>query len=55
MVDGKAEVVQDYCVGCGICKSRCSFDAIKIRQTKPMLGSMKEYFLKEGGLDLKFK
>lgn len=55
MVDGKAVVVREYCVGCGICKSHCTFDAIKIRQTQPMLGSMKEYFLKEGGLDLKFK
>jgi Pyruvate/2-oxoacid:ferredoxin oxidoreductase delta subunit len=53
IVDGKAVVVEDCCVGCGICKTKCQHAAIKIRQTKPMLGSMREYFLKEGGLDLK--
>jgi Fe-S-cluster-containing hydrogenase component 2 len=51
--DGKAEVNQEYCVGCGICKSKCTMDAIQIKQTQPMLGSVQEYFLVDGQLDLK--
>ena len=48
-----AVINQDYCVGCGICKTKCSTDAIKIHQTRPMLGSVQEYFLVDGRLDLK--
>lgn len=51
--DGKIEINQDYCVGCGICKTHCSLEAIKIRQTRPMLGSVQEYFLQDGNLNLK--
>jgi ferredoxin len=51
--EGKAVVNQEYCVGCGICKSKCTTDAILIKQTKPMLGSVQEYFLVDGQLDLK--
>lgn len=51
--EGKAEVNQEYCVGCAICKSHCKVDAVKIKQTKPMLGSVQEYFLVDGQLDLK--
>ena len=51
--DSKAMINQDYCVGCGICKSKCTTDAIKIKQTRPMLGSVQEYFLEDGRLDLK--
>jgi Pyruvate/2-oxoacid:ferredoxin oxidoreductase delta subunit len=43
---------QDYCVGCGICKTYCELDAIHVKQTKPMLGSVQEYFLEDGRLDL---
>jgi len=51
--NSKAVINQDYCVGCGICKSKCTTDAIRIKQTKPMLGSVQEYFLEDGRLDLK--
>lgn len=50
--DGKAVINQEYCVGCGICKTKCSTDAIHIKQTRPMLGSVQEYFLQDGRLDL---
>ncbi|MCE1254445.1 MAG: 4Fe-4S binding protein [Anaerolineae bacterium] len=50
---GKITINQDYCVGCGICKTKCSVDAIKIKQTRPMLGSVQEYFLEDGRLNLK--
>ena len=50
---GKIQIDQDLCVGCGICKARCNLDAIKIKQTMPMRSSIKEYFLKEHGLDSK--
>lgn len=50
---GKAQINQDYCVGCGICKTHCAAGAIKIQQTRPMLGSVQEYFLADGRLDLK--
>ena len=49
----KAVINQEYCVGCGICKSKCRTDAIQIKQTRPMLGSVQEYFLADGRLDLK--
>ena len=51
--DTKAVINQEYCVGCGICKMHCEPDAIKIKQTRPMLGSVQEYFLEDGRLDLK--
>lgn len=51
--NSKAVINQDYCVGCGICKSKCTTDAIRIWQTKPMLGSVQEYFLEDGQLALK--
>lgn len=51
--DGKVQIDQEKCVGCGICKSRCSFDAIKIKQTMPMRKDLQEYFLKDYNLDLK--
>lgn len=50
--DHHAVVNQDYCVGCGICKTKCHSDVIKIRQTKPMLSSVQEYFLEDGRLNL---
>ena len=50
---GKVLINQDTCLGCGICKTRCNLDAIQIKQTMPMRGSLKEYFLKEHGLDTK--
>jgi Pyruvate/2-oxoacid:ferredoxin oxidoreductase delta subunit len=51
--EGKALVNHDYCVGCGICKTHCTLDAIRIKQVKPMLGSVQEYFLVDAQLDLK--
>lgn len=51
--NGKISINQDYCVGCGICKTHCAVEAIKIRQTRPMLGSVQEYFLVDGRVDLK--
>ena len=51
--DGKVQINQESCVGCGICKARCDFDAIKIKQTMPMRKDLHEYFLKDYGLDLK--
>ena len=51
--NSKAIVNQDFCVGCGICKSKCSPEAIHIKQTRPMLGSVQEYFLEDGRLALK--
>ena len=51
----KAVVNQEHCVGCGICKTHCTVDAISIRQTRPMLGSVQEYFLVDERLDLKIE
>ena len=51
--DGKVIINQESCVGCGICKARCGFDAIKIKQTMPMRADIQEYFLKDYNLDLK--
>ena len=42
----------EYCVGCGICKNICQLDAIRIKQTKPMLASVQEYFLEDGRLNI---
>ena len=51
--DGKVGINQELCVGCGICKSRCDLDVIRIKQTMPMRGSVQEYFLKDYNLDIK--
>ena len=51
--DGKVIINQESCVGCGICKARCSFDAIKIKQTMPMRKDLQEYFRVDYNLDLK--
>ena len=51
--DGKININQEACVGCGICKARCKFDTIKIKQTMPMRADLQEYFLKDYNLDLK--
>ena len=53
--DGKVQINQETCVGCGICKERCPVDAIKIKQTMPMRADLQEYFLKDYGLDLKLR
>ena len=53
--DGKVQINQESCVGCGICKERCPVDAIKIKQTMPMRADLQEYFLKDYGLDLKLR
>lgn len=51
--EGKVVIDQESCVGCGICKARCQFDAIKIKQTMPMRADLQEYFRKDYNLDLK--
>ena len=51
--DGKVIINQESCVGCGICKSRCEFDVIKIKQTMPMRKDLQEYFRVDYNLDLK--
>lgn len=53
--DGRIEVNQEWCVGCGICKEKCAQGALSIRQTMPMRENMHEYFLKDFSLDLKFR
>ncbi len=40
-------------MGCGICRSRCEQEAIRIRQTMPMRKDLHEYFLKDYSLDIK--
>lgn len=49
---GKVVINQESCVGCGICKSRCPVDAIKIKQTMPMRKDLREYYLTDYNLDL---
>ena len=51
--NGKIDINQDYCVGCGICKQHCNENAIRINQTMPMLASVQEYFLQDGRLNMK--
>ena len=51
--DGKVVINQELCVGCGICKNRCNFDVIKIKQTMPMRDDLHEYFMKDYNMDLK--
>lgn len=52
--DGKIEVNQEWCVGCGICKGRCDQGVLSIRQTMPMRKNMHDFFLRDFSLDLKF-
>jgi len=52
-LDGKININQEICVGCGICKNRCNFDVIKIKQTMPMRKDLHDYFLTDYNLDLK--
>lgn len=51
--NGKIRIDQDICVGCGICKTKCNLDVIKIKQTMPMRDTLPEYFQKEYGLHTK--
>ena len=50
---GRILIDQDLCTGCGICKTRCNLDAIKIKQTMPMRENLPAYFRKEYGLNTK--
>ncbi len=51
--NGRIQIDQEHCVGCGICRSRCRQDAIHIKQTMPMRKDLHEYFLKDYSLDIK--
>ena len=51
--DGKVLINQELCVGCGICKSRCDMDVIKIKQTMPMREDLHDYYATDYNLDLK--
>jgi len=51
--DGRVVIDQEICVGCGICKTKCPHDVIKLKQTMPMRKDLHEYYLKEFSLDLK--
>ena len=51
--NAELRIDQEHCVGCGICRSRCSHDVIHIRQTMPMRKDLHEYFLKDYNLDIK--
>ena len=50
--DGKVVINQELCVGCGICKTRCPMDVIKLKQTMPMRDSLADYFDIEYNLPL---
>ena len=50
--DGKVVINQELCLGCGICKTRCPMDVIKIKQTMPMRDSLADYFDIEYNLPL---
>lgn len=51
--NGKVEINQELCVGCGLCVGRCAFDSISIKQTMPMRKNLEEYFLKDYNIPLK--
>lgn len=51
--DGKVQIDQEICVGCGICKNRCPSDVIKIKQTMPMRNDILDYFKESYNLELK--
>lgn len=51
--DGRVMIDQEICVGCGICKTKCPHDVIKLKQTMPMRKDLHEYYLKEFSIDLK--
>lgn len=51
--DGKVIINQEHCVGCGICKSKCHLDVIKIKQTMPMRRDLQEYYQKDYNMDLR--
>ena len=51
--EGKVVINQEICVGCGICKSKCPSDVIKIKQTMPMRKDLHDYFATDYNLDLK--
>ena len=51
--DGKVVINQELCLGCGICKTRCPSDVIKIKQTMPMREDLHAYFLEDYNIDLK--
>ena len=43
----KTNIDQEICVGCGICKTRCPADVIKIKQTMPMRDDILDYYEEE--------
>lgn len=40
IIDQKAKINENLCVGCGICSNRCPFDAIKIINTPERIGTL---------------
>ena len=52
--NGRIQIDQEHCVGCGICRARCEHDVIRIKQTMPMRKDLHEYFLKDYNLDIKY-
>ena len=52
--DGKVEINQEVCVGCGICKTKCDQGVIKIKQTMPVKKDLHEYFLDDFNVDLNY-
>lgn len=50
----KIEINEDYCFGCGVCKTKCNNGAIKIELVKPMKESILDYFKEDGKLPLHF-
>lgn len=48
----RIEINDDFCFGCGVCKTKCKNDAIKIELVKPMKASILDYFKEDGGLEL---
>ncbi len=51
--DKKVRINQETCVGCGICRTRCPKDVIRIKQTMPLRRDVHAYFDEEFNMDLR--
>ena len=49
--DGKREIIHNYCIGCGICATRCPESSITLTLQQPVKENVLDYF-KEKGLEL---